>query len=371
VIYCDYNASSPLTKSVKDFLGKGDLFANPSSQHSLGKQAAKLVLETEIYLKNFFHLPNYSLFFHSGSTEGINSIILGLNPGKDFVFFYSTLDHSAVTEQVERVKRAGGKVVALVHDQDGNFDLEKNIELLGQHKSGFLNYTCVNNETGVVWPLEYLKDLKKAMPGLLIHVDATQLPGKIKDYDQLNDAADFYTFSGHKFGALKGVGWSFVRDENKIRPIFLGGDQQHLRSGTINAPGIYTLKLALEDLKKNQDFSILEKCKNEIEKKLLDLIAKKGAIVCQKAKWRNLTTICFYLKDYHSDKIMPMFDLAGLAIGTGSACSSGVVKANRIMQEIGLENFALHNLRISINPTITVTECSEIVTILEKVLWRL
>lgn len=122
---------------------------------------------------------------------------------------------------------------------------------ISEGRECFLNYTYVNNESGVVWPLEWALDLKKETK-CFVHVDAVQAAGKIANWEMLLPELDAYTFSGHKFGALKGIGFTFFNKELDFNPLIVGGTQQEgLRAGTENALGVYTIKLALHEMKEN------------------------------------------------------------------------------------------------------------------------
>jgi len=149
----------------------------------------------------------------------------------------------------------GHKVEFFQVDKNGDFDLEKlinqikEITLLGY--LSVLNFTVVNNETGVYWPLQIAEKIK-LQTSALIHVDAVQLVGKVEKWKELSVKLDGYTFSAHKFGALKGVGFSFISKRVELLSLISGGSQQKgIRSGTENILGIESIKIALEDISSN------------------------------------------------------------------------------------------------------------------------
>ncbi len=256
-VYLDYNSTSPLARSVKNWLGEGDfLFANPSSSHSSGKKSDRFIRQTREYLFDFFNLSNldYELFFHSGATEGINTLIRGACSywnikGKKVSFYCSKVDHSCVVNLKEQISQAGNEVIFFDVDENGDFDQKNLIDLINRSSKEnirLLNYTWVNNENGVVWPLENLSEIK-AKTGCLISVDSVQAPGKIVNWWNINSVADTYSFSPHKFGAFKGIGFSFFKNKYKFDPLIVGGGQQKgWRSGTGNALCIYSINRALE-----------------------------------------------------------------------------------------------------------------------------
>ena len=159
-----------------------------------------------------------------------------------------------------------------------------------------------------------------------IIVDAVQAPGKIAEWKELNDKLDAYSFSSHKFGGLKGIGFSFVKDSYDYSPLIIGGGQQNkLRSGTENPMGVDTTELALRDLIKEFSLDKINKML-ELKKELEELIIStfgKDSIVGLNAKKRNVNTINFIIPSIKATLALMAFDLEGIQVSSGSACSSG------------------------------------------------
>jgi cysteine desulfurase len=345
--YFDFNATSPLSKRVTDYLHSGDfLFGNPASMHSSGKKSKKFINETIDYLYEVFNLKNdtHKLFFHSGASEGINSIFKGhalkfFKEQKKVSFFFSEVDHACVVQLKEDLEIFGHKVYFFPVDKNGLFDQPKLIKNIlketSEGRESYLNYTYVNNETGVVWPLDWAEEIKKETSAF-IHVDAVQIVGKIPNWEMLSSSLDAYTFSGHKFGALKGIGFSFINKSTEFSPLIVGGTQQDgLRAGTENALGVYTIKLALHDMKEMFKPHDLGSAKNEIENSLVQFLGKKGEVVARNSPHRNLNTIFLVLHGQKAETLSAKFDMMGIDISTGSACSSGIIKENRILMAMG------------------------------------
>ncbi len=151
------------------------------------------------------------------------------------------------------------------------------------------------------------------------------------------------SFSGHKFGALKGIGFSFVKKDFKLNPFIIGGGQQFgLRSGTINSDGIQSIYFALKDRNLVKEYEEVLKFKQEIEvilqqNKNIILIANKSS-----------NTICFMHKEKKSDEILIHFDMNGLYVSAGSACSAGSFQKSETLIAMGFEATADHNIRISL-----------------------
>ncbi|MBC7428829.1 MAG: aminotransferase class V-fold PLP-dependent enzyme [Bacteriovorax sp.] len=375
--YFDYNATSPLSNRVIDFLHSGDfLFGNPASLHQSGKRSKKFINEATDFIYHLFNLKpeTHRLMFHSGASEGINSVFKGLaykyfKEKKKVSFFFSTVDHACVVQLKEDLELLGHHVHFFPVDKNGLFDQLKLIKSIlhetSEGRESFMNYTFVNNETGVVWPLQWAEEIKKET-NVFIHVDAVQAAGKISNWDMLSDKIDAYTFSGHKFGALKGIGFSFINKDVEYSPLIVGGTQQDgQRAGTENALGVHSLKLALHDLKENFDSIVLEKLKREIEEGLVEFIGDKGEVVSRAAPVRNLNTIFLVLYGQKAEILSAKFDMMGVDLSTGSACSSGIIKENRILMNMGYSyEDSRSSLRFSFSPLMTSVEAT---TNLEKI----
>ncbi len=329
-LYLDFNATSPLASKVTDFLAGGDLFyANPSSTHSSGKSSKKIFLEVYDFIFQFFNLPKteFNLVFHSGATEALNTFLN--QDGYDLL--YSVTDHPSVKEVIKDKKR--------VFEYDFLNGIYPNID----REKLILNATWVNNESGVVHDLESIKQLKKKY-NAITHVDCSQVVGKVKDFDKLDPFLDIYTFSGHKFGALGNTGFSFVKKSLSIDPLIRGSLlHEGLRSGTLNTLGIYSLKLALEDLTDQSYFTKLK----SFQDKVFNLVKSNKNLNLLSFKKQSLNTCFFYHSKISSDLNLVKFDMAQIDISAGSACSSGVSKGSPLLQALGYGEYAKNGLRIS------------------------
>lgn len=367
--YFDFNATSPLAQTVKDWLGRGDFaFANPSSVHSSGKSAKRQIKKTTEFLYETFHLDEkkYHLFYHSGASEAINQIVKGMAEKnrldqKPIHFFYSAADHSCIVNQVPQLQGLGHQAHELEVDSNGDLNWDKAIsQIKAVDGPTLVNLTWVNNETGVVWPLEKMRNLKDET-GAYVHVDAVQSVGKIQDWQSSLKGLDALTYSGHKFGAMKGVGFSFLHRDFPFEPLVVGGGQQMgLRAGTMNTMGIVSLRLALEELQESFNFEELQSTKLSVEKELLEAIGSKGQLFAAKAQNRNANTICFGLHETRADILATAFDLAGMDVSTGSACASGSVNPSRVLMAMGAdEETAKSVLRLSFSPYLKESDREE------------
>lgn len=380
-VYLDYNATSPLSASVLDWLKSGDvLFANPSSQHSRGKAARKQVNDTRTFLHKTFELPekDTALFFHSGATEAFLTVTHSFTEwarkeGKELLVCYSSIDHPAVLTLKERNWGPHVHFHQLNVGTDLTYDYKVNITFLKQYKDEkpktiiLYHHLWVHNETGFVSPLEELKSLR-AVPELYVHVDAVQAPGKITEWRSLTEG-DLWTFSGHKFGALKGIGFTFLKKTIPFTALMTGGGQQSgMRSGTENVHGIRSLELALPDLMKVNIEKTMRQ-RDDFEKEVEKMLEGIGGVL--KGPRRNSNTIYFYFNDLTSDVAIALFDLNGLELSAGSACSSGSAKASPVLLQMKLVGVAKNGIRLSWGFEISEAELVQIKVRMQKVLRKM
>lgn len=368
-IYLDFNATSPLSTSVSDWLKSGEVvFANPSSQHSAGKSARKVINESRAYLFHCFSQSEKDthLFFHSGATEAFSAFAHSFSEwarleGKDLLICYSKLDHPAVSGLAERffgpqVKFYELKLNGLEYDHQANFEAIKDKKDNNPELLILYHHLWVHNETGGVSSLAELNQFK-TIPDLFLHIDAVQAPGKVSDWKELN-VGDIFTFSAHKFGALKGIGFSFFSKKISFHPLISGGGQQaNLRSGTENPMGVQSVMLALRDLCSIDVPANIQKRK-ELEIFLQSALPGIGELISTRCREQNANTLYFYLNDLPSDIALALFDLQGLMLSAGSACSSGAAKPSILMTHLGYKNQAKNGLRLSFGFNLTSSQLS-------------
>lgn len=378
--YFDYNATTPLADSVKNWISSGDVpFANPASFHNLGKKSKSLMNDTADYLRKHFAVSkDYEVLFHSGATEGMNTFIRGFaeyfeRRGQKIHFFYSGVDHSCTRRSGEWLQEHGHFSSKIQVDKDGQFDEALLISEI-KKASGpvLLNFLWCNNETGVVWPLSLAAKIKKET-GCFVHVDAAQVPGKTLDYRRLDPSLDVYSYSGHKFGVMKGIGFSFFKESFPFTPLLLGGGQQHdHRSGTEN-PWTYTLKLALDDLERGLNLAEAIKARDFFMTALADFLGPRGVLIAPRAKERNTQTVTAIFYGKKADETMTILDMNAVQVSSGAACSSGIVRPSPVLMHMGYsEDEAKCGIRFSFSPYWKVSDAeaslSKLTSIFSKIL---
>ena len=360
--YFDFNSTAPMAASVRRWLAVGDFpQGNPASTHSMGKKARREMDQVTEFLQTTFELPErrHRLFFHSGASEGIVTLLTGFGEGRPFHFFHLTTDHPCVTQTAHKLNIRGHSVHSIPVDKSGLFDERALIKRIQSCSAPVLfNCTWVNNETGVVIPLEQLSRIKE-QTGCTIHVDAVQAIGKIPKWNRPVADLDAYTFSGHKFGALKGCGFSFVSETFSLAPLIPPGPGRPLRGGTENLPGIISLKLALEELRQHYCFEKQVCAKNLLEQKLNHLLGDRGEIVASDSP-RNGNTIQLILHNTSSQISALAFSMAGIDVSSGSACASGSPAPSPVLSAMGhSEHFAKNALRFSFSPQFHESQVEE------------
>lgn len=345
-IYLDYNATSPLAKRVNTFLASG-IFndANPSAQHFAGKLSRKLLNDSIKTIKSIFkNSEDYQVIFHSGATEAANMVFQGfvkVNAGGTIIV--SETDHKCVLEQQAWLEHLGAKVKVLPVNTAGIVDLEC-LEKWVQADDVLVNITIVNNETGIVQPLDQIIKLKEKY-NFKLHIDAAQLVGKIESWQELSHQVEAYSFSGHKFGALKGSGFTLIKDLEISPFIYGGGQQAGLRSGTENPIAAKAISEALIELNENFSYEDVRKLKDEVVSIARDVFSSNVKIISSD---ESCNTVSLLLKNMSADKSLPFFDMNGIDVSNGSACNSGDAKKSHVLIAMGEEELADHAIRISL-----------------------
>lgn len=321
VIYLDYNASVPLRPQAKDALVAAlELEGNPSSPHSAGRHLRSLIDGAR---KDILDRVNAKrLVFTSGGTEANALAMTGLGSVPILV---SAIEHDSVLKAV-----ADPHLVPVT--QEGRIDLEFLEKILSSfEKPGLLSIMLVNNETGVIQPIREAAFLAHEK-GWKMHTDASQALGHLPlSFEELG--VDMMTLSSHKCGGPVGIGALVLKEDMHLKPLIQGGGQEYgMRSGTLSAPLILGFSAALKEaLNETQDSSQqLQEFQAKIEAALTD------AIVYGMKSPRAFHISCLGMPGVLSELQLMAFDLEGIAVSAGSACSSGKMKESRVLSAMGI-----------------------------------
>ena len=310
-MYLDWNATAPMSSNVREKLqwANEHCWANPDSQHSLGRRAAVEIEKVREGLALRLGVRSKSVRFTSGATES-NSWVLRHFKQKGKIAC-SAVEHPSVFEY--------GDIVIPV-DANGIIALQEFKRILEQKKPALVSIMAANNETGVLSPIEEISRICRFYQ-IPFHCDASQILGRV----QPNIPADFITISGHKFGAPKGVGALIVQQE--ISALFLGGPQERgSRAGTVNVPSIVAMGEALEQC------AVMSSLEQDLFEEML---LRTGAQIIGKSVDRLPNTTCA-LFSTPGDLLVMSLDMKDISVSTGSACSSGSSKDSRVLANMGI-----------------------------------
>jgi cysteine desulfurase len=337
-VYLDWNATTPLRPEARAAMAAAfDLGGNPSSVHAEGRQARKLVEEARSSVANAVGALPRNVVFTSGGTEA-NTLALtpGLRRGAGPLverLVVSAIEHASVL--------AGGRfspeaISAVGVTRSGVLDLDQLRMALDGKPPALVSIMLANNETGAVQPVAEAADIVHAAGGVL-HVDAIQVLGKIAfDMDALK--ADLLTLSAHKIGGPKGVGAVVLAEGVQgFEPLLRGGGQElGRRAGTENVAGIAgfgaAVKVAMAALA--SEAARLEDLRNRLEQGLLQT---PGMIVFAGGVRRLSNTTLFTVPGLKAETAVIGFDLADIAVSSGSACSSGKVQPSHVLEAMGFD----------------------------------
>jgi cysteine desulfurase len=339
LLYLDHNATSILRPEV--FARMAEIFGSPynaSSTHSMGRAAKELLSEARTTLSDTIHCTPEEVTFTSGGTESNNLV---LNSSWDQIFCSAT-EHDSIYKN-DRSE----KIPVL---KSGVLDLDALEKKLGSKKEGktLVSVHWANNETGVIQPIEDIVKIAHHY-GAFVHSDGVQALGKVPLSFQ-DSGLDFLSLSAHKMGGPQGVGAIIGKKENALSPLFLGGGQEKSRRpGTENMAAIVgfgeSLKYIDLDVFKN-----LEKHHRDLESELIQFSKQHGresSVVGKEAR-RVPNTTCFTMSETSNQSQLIYFDLEGVNVSIGSACSSRSVKLSHVLKNMRLsEEIVGSAIRIS------------------------
>jgi cysteine desulfurase len=335
-VYLDWNATAPLRPEAREAMASAfELCGNPSSVHAEGRQARRLLEDARATIARALGVPPRSVIFTSGGTEAnVLALLPGLRRGASPPverLVVSAVEHASVL--------AGGSfapetVETIPVSSSGLIDLSRLRQLLEGRPPTLVSLMLANNETGAIQPVAQAGEIVHEKGGLL-HVDAVQAFGKIPfNINELK--ADLVSVSAHKIGGPKGTGALVLAEGvSDLEPLLRGGGQElGRRAGTENVAGIAgfgaAAKAALKTLE--ADAIRLKGLQDRLESGLRQ---SPGAIIFSEAVARLPNTTLFTVPGLRAETAVIGFDLAGIAVSSGSACSSGKVQPSHVLQAMG------------------------------------
>lgn len=359
-IYMDHSATTPVAPEVLQAMLPyfREKFGNASSLHSFGLEAREALEESREKVAGLLKASIDEIVFTSGGTESDNMALLGTarrnaNLGRHIIT--SSIEHPAILETCRILEREGFSVTRLPVNREGlveTSDLEKAI----RPETILISIMHANNEIGTIQPLEEIGRIA-AEREIVFHTDAVQSAGKIPvDVSALG--VDLLSISGHKLYGPKGVGALYIRKGTKIGSILAGGGHERgLRSGTENVAGIVGLgrasELALESMA--AEGQRLSDLRDRLARRVLENV--KEAWVNGSMKKRLPGSLNFGFRYVEGESLLLYLDSKGIAVSTGSACSSHKLEPSHVLLALGLKPEECHgSLRITMGRSNTIEE---------------
>jgi len=374
-IYLDSNATTPMRPEVAAAMLPvfSEDYGNPSSIHWFGQQAKSLLDDARQQVARLIHAEPSEIVFVSGGTEADNFAIRGIaetHAGKGRHIITSKIEHHAVLHTCKDLEKQGWEVTWLGVSRDGLVDPE-DVRRAIRPDTVLITVMHANNEIGSIQPIEEIGAIAEAAD-VYFHSDGVQSTGKIPvDVKKLK--VDLYSISAHKIHGPKGVGALFVRKGTTLKPqVTGGGHERNRRSGTENVAGIVgfgqAAKLAREGFE--AETRHMRELRDRLESGLKARISSIHVNAENAPRLPNTSNIMVDFAE--GEGLVISLDLKGVAVSTGSACSSGSLEPSHVLTAIGKTPDEAHgSLRFSLNAMNTVEDVDYVVETLPGIVERL
>lgn len=340
--YFDNSATTRCLDSVVSLMQQVLLedYGNPSSLHMKGVVAEKYIKTATEQIARTLKVAEKEIIFTSGGTESNNLALIGValanqRAGKHIIT--TSIEHASVYNPLIFLEEQGFEVTYLPVDATGMISLDALKDAL-REDTILVSMMHVNNEIGTIEPIEEaVKLIHESNPGTLIHVDAIQSFGKLRIYPK-RMGIDLLSVSGHKIHGPKGVGFLYVKDRTKIKPIIHGGGQQkNMRSGTENVAGIAGLGQAVEELYRDFDEKIDRLY--ELREYLAEGMMRLEGTTVNGAEGRNAAPhiVSVSFEGIRAEVLLHSLEERGIYVSTGSACSSNHPAISGTLKAIGVK----------------------------------
>ncbi len=372
--YFDNSATTKVLDCVKNAVVDAMCvnYGNAAAKHRKGVEAENLIREAKKAIADTLKVQEKEILFTSGGTESNNTALIGTalanrRAGKHLIT--TGVEHPSIYNTMSFLEEMGFEVTYLPVDHLGHISLE-DLEKAIREDTILVSVMYVNNEVGAVEPIEAISQcIKKKNPKTLFHVDAIQAYGKYKIRPK-KQGIDLLSVSGHKIHAPKGVGFLYIRDGVKIRPILFGGGQQKgMRSGTENVPGCVGLGVAAREAYKDFDARI-EKLYTLREHLIAGLKPLGGVTINGSEDRTNAPQIVSAsFEGVRSEVLLHALEDKGVYVSSGSACSSNHPGISGTLKGIGVKKELLDStIRFSLGDLNTEEEVDYAIGVLEELL---
>lgn len=374
-IYFDHAATTPVDPRVMEKMLPyfTDNFGNPNSQHWFGRRSVTAVDEARDTVASVLGAKPSEIYFTSGGTESDNWALRGAarayaNKGKHLIV--SAVEHPAMIATAKELTKEGSDVTFADVDEFGTVDLEK-LRRAIRPDTIFIGVMTANNEIGTLQPIAEISEIAQEC-GAVFFTDAVQAAGTLK-LDVNAPRVDMLSLSGHKFYGPKGVGVLYVRSGKRVGKIITGGHQERgMRGGTTNVPGVVglaeALRLSLAEAEQNNAY--VSRIRDHFVARVLREIPYVKLNGHPKNRLPNNANFSF--RYIEGESLLFSLDLAGIAVSSGSACSSGSLEPSHVLLATGMpEGLAHGSIRFSFGKENTIEEADFAVDVLKETVLRL
>jgi len=375
-VYFDYNATTPLAPEVVDAVVRAtrDQFGNASSLHHFGQQAKAALDDARSAVATLIHADPSEVVYTSGGTESDNFAIRGvaeaLEPTGRRHLVASAIEHEAVLNTLKALARRGWRTTLVPVDQTGVLSPDRLGELLTDD-TAVVSVMQANNEIGTIQPIAELARIAHER-GALVHTDAVQSVGKIS-VDVRALGVDLLSLSAHKFNGPKGAGALWVKRGTRMQPILTGGKhERNRRAGTENVPAIVGMGVAarLAVGKLAPEAVRVGALRDRLEAGILSRVVGAAVNGARELRVPNTTNISF--DRVEAESLLIALDLEGIAVSTGSACSSGTLEPSHVLRAMGFPAHRTQNsLRFSLGLFSTGEEVDRMIEVLPSLVEKL
>lgn len=379
-IYLDYAATTPVLPEVIEEMAPfwSEKFGNPSSLHSFGREARIAVEESRKKVAEILNCESEEIIFTGTTTTSDNLAILGTVyglPTTDYGKYHlitTQIEHHAVLDTFKYLEKSGFNVTYLAVDKYGVVDLQE-LEKAIRPETVLVSIMYANNEVGTTQPLSEVSSKCKVQSSkfgteMYLHTDAAAA-GEYLDLDIKKLGVDLMTLGSHKFGGPKGVGILYVKKGTEISPITVGGHHENgLWPGTEAVPLIVGMTKALEIVvsSKQQVVSRVESLRDKLISGVLGEIP--DCYLTGHAEQRLPDIASFVFKGVEGEAILLRLDAEGIAVSSGSACTSGDLKPSHVLLAMGIPQEEAHgSIRFSLGRGTTEEEIDFVLEVLPKV----
>ncbi len=369
-VYLDNNATTPVHPAVLDALHEAlaEVYGNASSIHKEGQTARRRIENARESVARLIGAEAREVVFTSGGTESNNAAIFGAVPSTGRHHIVTTaIEHPSVLEPVTELGRRGHEITVVPPDRTGEVSSQQVIDAV-RPETRLVTMMLANNETGVIQPVAAVARACRER-GIHFHCDAVQAVGKV-DVDVEALAVDTLSISAHKLHAPKGIGALYVRKGLALeRFIFGGAQERRRRPGTENVPLAIAFGVAA-DLAASGGYRLqIAELRDRLERELLTSGSSFTVNGASLPRLPNTSSMTFHGAD--AEGIVIGLDLQGVAVSTGSACSSGRVEPSHVLLAMGLTaEDARSTVRFSLSRFTTAEEIDRVATLAREIVPR-